>query len=107
VHLEPAALDAKRPSWLRCSKSENGTFGPDTPGRRCPLTGGEEQKFAARCQSDAIDPKGGRHTGSPEEVRKLAMLFLGALSFQSAFAIALGKMVIIAGQHLAECAQAH
>jgi hypothetical protein len=31
-------------------------FGPDAPGRRCPLTG-EEQKFAARCQSDAIDPK--------------------------------------------------
>jgi hypothetical protein len=31
-------------------------FGPDAPGRRCPLIG-EEQKFAARCQSDAIDPK--------------------------------------------------
>jgi CheY-like chemotaxis protein len=30
-------------------------FGPDAPGRRCPLIG-EEQKFAARCQSDAIDP---------------------------------------------------
>ena len=28
-------------------------------------------------------------------------------AFQSAFAIALGKMVIMAGQHLAECAQAH
>jgi hypothetical protein len=27
-------------------------FGPDAPGRRCPLIG-EEQKFAARCQSDA------------------------------------------------------
>jgi hypothetical protein len=31
-------------------------FGPDAPGRRCLLIG-EEQKFAARCQSDAIDPK--------------------------------------------------
>ena len=30
-------------------------FGPDAPGWRCPLIG-EEQKFAARCQSDAIDP---------------------------------------------------
>jgi hypothetical protein len=30
-------------------------FGPDAPGRRCPLIG-EEPKFAARCQSDAIDP---------------------------------------------------
>jgi len=30
-------------------------FGPDAPGRRCPLIG-EEQKFAARRQSDAIDP---------------------------------------------------
>jgi hypothetical protein len=30
-------------------------FGPDAPGRRC-LLFGEEQKFAARCQSDAIDP---------------------------------------------------
>jgi hypothetical protein len=41
--------------------TENGPllalFGPDAPGRRCPLIG-EEQKFAARCQSDAIDPKG-------------------------------------------------
>jgi hypothetical protein len=34
-------------------------FGPDAPGRRCPLIG-EEQKFAARCQRDAIDraPRG-------------------------------------------------
>jgi hypothetical protein len=31
-------------------------FGPDAPGRRCPLIG-EEQKFAARCQCDANDPK--------------------------------------------------
>ena len=31
-------------------------FGPDAPGRRCPLIG-QEQKFAARCQSDAMDPK--------------------------------------------------
>ena len=31
-------------------------FGPDAPGRRCLLVG-EEQKFAARCQSDAIDPE--------------------------------------------------
>src|SRR5260370_42417444 len=31
-------------------------FGPDAPGRRCPLIG-VEQKFAARCQSDVIDPK--------------------------------------------------
>jgi len=30
-------------------------FGPDAPDRRCPLIG-EEWKFAARCQSDAIDP---------------------------------------------------
>ena len=30
-------------------------FGPDAPGRRCPLIG-EEQKFAARGQRDAIDP---------------------------------------------------
>jgi hypothetical protein len=33
-----------------------GTFRSDTPGQRCPLIG-EEQKFAARCQSDAIDPE--------------------------------------------------
>jgi hypothetical protein len=31
-------------------------FGPDAPARRCPLIG-EERKFAARCQSDAIDPE--------------------------------------------------
>ena len=30
-------------------------FGPHAPDRRCPLIG-EEWKFAARCQSDAIDP---------------------------------------------------
>jgi hypothetical protein len=30
-------------------------FGPDAPDRRCPLIG-EERKFAARSQSDAIDP---------------------------------------------------
>jgi hypothetical protein len=29
-------------------------FGPDAPDRRCPLIG-EKWKFAARCQSDAID----------------------------------------------------
>jgi hypothetical protein len=42
-------------------------FGPDAPGRRCPLIG-EEQKFAARCQSDAIDLKPTlalRHPGQP------------------------------------------
>ena len=34
-------------------------FGPDAPGRRCPLIG-EEQKFAACYQTDAIDraPRG-------------------------------------------------
>jgi len=39
----------------RCMSPKVALFGPDAPGRRCPLIG-EEQKFAARCQSDAIDP---------------------------------------------------
>ena len=46
--------------------------------------------------------------GSPEEVRKLAGLLLGALSFfWPAFAFALGETVFVARQHLAECAPAH
>jgi hypothetical protein len=35
-------------------------FGPDAPDRRCPLIG-EERKFAARSQSDAIDPEQNSH----------------------------------------------
>ena len=45
-----------------CGRPENvslwqALFGPDAPDRRCPLIG-EERKFAARCQSDAIDLSG-------------------------------------------------
>src|SRR6266566_1633581 len=46
---KPVRLTSSLPSRLVT------LFGPDAPDRRCPLIG-EEWKFAARCQSDAIDP---------------------------------------------------
>ena len=44
------------PSPLPLPRLVVALFGPDALDRRCPLLG-EEPKFAARCQSDAIDPE--------------------------------------------------
>ena len=58
-HNSSIAASTARKIYLQRPKksfaTQSALFGLDAPGRRCPLIG-EEEKFAARCQSDAIDP---------------------------------------------------